>query len=170
CLAQAGADYVAPSDMMDGRVQSIRTHLDAHGKSETGILSYTAKYASCLYGPFRQALDSAPRFGDKKTYQMDPSNRTEALREARLDLQEGADILMVKPALSYLDIISDLAQGCDVPIAAYQVSGEFAMMHAAARQGWVDLPRAMRESLISIRRAGAQLIFTYAALHFKEEA
>ena len=164
CLAQAGADFISPSDMMDGRVQGIREHLDSHGLIETGILSYTAKYASCLYGPFRQALDSAPRFGDKKTYQMDPANRLEALREARLDAQEGADILMVKPALSYLDVISDLSSHSDLPIAAYQVSGEFAMMHAAARNGWLDLDRALLESLTSIRRAGASLIFTYAAL------
>ncbi|MBU6374764.1 MAG: porphobilinogen synthase [Bdellovibrionales bacterium] len=167
CLAQAGVDFVAPSDMMDGRIEAIRSHLDSQGFSETGILSYTAKYASSLYGPFRQALDSAPRFGDKKTYQMNPANRIEALREARLDIQEGADILMVKPALSYLDIISDLHHHCDVPIAAYQVSGEFAMIHAAARMGWIDLDRALQESLLSIRRAGAQIIFTYAALSVK---
>lgn len=164
CLAQAGTDFVAPSDMMDGRVAAIRSHLDAQGCKDTGILSYSAKYASCLYGPFREALDSAPRFGDKKTYQMDPANRIEALREARLDVAEGADILMVKPALSYLDVISDLSSNTDLPIAAYQVSGEYAMMHAAARNGWLDLDRAIAESLTSIKRAGAKLIFTYAAL------
>lgn len=164
CLAQAGADFVAPSDMMDGRVGAIRTYLDEAGFTETGILSYTAKYASCLYGPFREALDSAPRFGDKKTYQMDPANRLEALREARLDAAEGADLLMVKPALSYLDVIADLSASMDLPIAAYQVSGEFAMMHAAARNGWLDLDRAILESLVSIRRAGAKVIFSYASL------
>jgi porphobilinogen synthase len=164
CLAEAGADYVAPSDMMDGRVGAIRRHLDSKGHEETGILSYTAKYASCLYGPFREALDSAPRFGDKKTYQMDPANRSEALREARLDAAEGADLLMVKPALSYLDVISDLSQANLLPVAAYQVSGEYAMMHAAARHGWLDLDRAIHESLTAIKRAGAKVIFTYAAL------
>ncbi|MFM8387444.1 MAG: porphobilinogen synthase [Planctomycetia bacterium] len=164
CLAQAGSDYVAPSDMMDGRVQAIRECLDQHGCSETGILAYTAKYASCLYGPFREALDSAPRFGDKQSYQMDPRNRREARREARLDAAEGADILMVKPALTALDVIADLAAGHDLPIAAYQVSGEYAMLHAAAAQGWLDLERAVRESLLAIRRAGADLVFTYAAL------
>lgn len=167
CLAQAGADYVAPSDMMDGRVGAIRKHLDEAGLNDTGILSYTAKYASCLYGPFREALDSAPRFGDKKTYQMDPANRREALREARLDVSEGADLLMVKPALSYLDVISDLARSVELPIAAYQVSGEFAMMHAAAQRGWLDLDRALLESLTSIKRAGAKVIFTYSALDLK---
>ena len=167
CLAQAGADYVAPSDMMDGRVGAIRRYLDDSGLTETGILSYTAKYASCLYGPFREALDSAPRFGDKKTYQMDPANRLEAVREARLDVSEGADLLMVKPALSYLDVISDLARGFDLPIAAYQVSGEFAMMHAAAQRGWLDLDRALLESLTSIKRAGAKVIFTYSALKIR---
>ena len=164
CLAEAGADYVAPSDMMDGRVGAIRRHLDSNGREETGILSYTAKYASCLYGPFREALDSAPRFGDKKTYQMDPANRREALREARLDAAEGADLLMVKPALSYLDVISDLSRAELLPVAAYQVSGEYAMMHAAARNGWLDLDRAIHESLTAIKRAGAKVIFTYAAL------
>ncbi len=164
CLAQAGADFVAPSDMMDGRVGAIRAHLDEAGLTETGILSYTAKYASCLYGPFREALDSAPRFGDKKTYQMDPANRLEAQREARLDVAEGADILMVKPALSYLDVIADLAASVELPIAAYQVSGEYAMMHAAARNGWLDLDRAILESLTSIKRAGAKIVLTYAAL------
>ena len=164
CLAEAGADYVAPSDMMDGRVGAIRRHLDSNGREETGILSYTAKYASCLYGPFREALDSAPRFGDKKTYQMDPANRREALREASLDAAEGADLLMVKPALSYLDVISELSRAELLPVAAYQVSGEYAMMHAAAQNGWLDLDRAIHESLTAIKRAGAKVIFTYAAL------
>jgi porphobilinogen synthase len=167
CLAQSGADYVCHSDMMDGRVGAIRKFLDQNHCAETGILSYTAKYASCFYGPFREALDSAPRFGDKKTYQMDPANRKEALREARLDQQEGADMLMVKPALAYLDVISDLSKDTTLPIAAYQVSGEFAMIHAAAQKGWLDLDRAIHESLLAIRRAGASLIFTYAALSAK---
>jgi len=164
CLAQAGADYVAPSDMMDGRIGAIRRHLDSKGLTETGILSYSAKYASCLYGPFREALDSAPRFGDKKTYQMDPANRREALREARLDQAEGADLLMVKPALAYLDVIADLSREMQLPIAAYQVSGEYAMMCAAAQRGWLDLDRAILESLTAIKRVGAKLIFTYCAL------
>ncbi|MFN7728087.1 MAG: porphobilinogen synthase [Bdellovibrio sp.] len=162
--AQAGADFVAPSDMMDGRIGAIRQALDESGFTETGIISYCAKYASSFYGPFREALDSAPRFGDKKTYQMDPANRREALREARLDSNEGADILMVKPALAYLDIIRDLHEVCDLPIAAYQVSGEFAMIKAAAAHQWINGDSVMLECLLSIRRAGADLIFTYAAL------
>ena len=164
CLAEAGADYVAPSDMMDGRVGAIRRYLDSNGREETGILSYTAKYASCLYGPVRAALDSAPRFGDQHPEQLDPANRREALLEARLAAAEGADILMVKPALSYLDVISDLSRAELLPVAAYQVSGEYAMMHAAARNGWLDLDRAIHESLTAIKRAGAKVIFTYAAL------
>ncbi|MBX2994581.1 MAG: porphobilinogen synthase [Bdellovibrionaceae bacterium] len=162
--AEAGADFVAPSDMMDGRIGAIRKALDAKGFTHTGIISYCAKYASSFYGPFREALDSAPRFGDKKTYQMDPANRREALREARLDTAEGADLLMVKPALAYLDVIRDLREFSDLPIAAYQVSGEFAMIKAAALNNWIDGDKVMLESLLSIRRAGADLIFTYAAI------
>ncbi len=162
--ARAGADWIAPSDMMDGRVGSIRRALDEAGFVETGILSYCAKYASAFYGPFRDALDSAPRAGDKKTYQMDPHNRREAMREAQLDLDEGADALMVKPALSYLDVVSDFAREFPVPIAAYFVSGEYSMMHAAAQAGWLDLNAAMMESHVAVRRAGAGMIFTYAAL------
>lgn len=167
-LAEAGADFVSPSDMMDGRIGAIRNHLDNAGFTQTGILSYCAKYASAFYGPFRDALASAPQFGDKKTYQMDPRNRREALREARLDTAEGADILMVKPALAYLDVIADLRTHSDLPIAAYQVSGEYAMVKAAQEKGWINGPRVMMESLISIRRAGADLIFTYAALEIAE--
>lgn len=162
--AEAGADFVAPSDMMDGRIGAIRRALEAKGFTQTGIISYCAKYASSFYGPFREALDSAPRFGDKKTYQMDPANRREALREARLDASEGADVLMVKPALAYLDVIRDLREFSDLPIAAYQVSGEFAMIKAAAQNNWIDGDKVMLESLLSIRRAGADLIFTYAAI------
>ncbi len=162
--AVAGADLVAPSDMMDGRVRVLRHALDQAGFTQTGIVSYTAKYASAFYGPFREALDSAPRSGDKQTYQMDPANRREAAREARLDLEEGADILLVKPALAYLDIISDLRALADVPIAAYHVSGEYSMVKAAGKLGWLDEARAMRECLLAIRRAGADLIFTYAAV------
>jgi len=163
--AEAGADWVAPSDMMDGRVGAIRHFLDMHGHTRVGILSYTAKYASCFYGPFRGALKAAPLEGlrDKKTYQMDPANRREALREAQQDAREGADVLMVKPASHYLDVIHELKQATTLPIAAYQVSGEYAMMHAAAEKGWLDLDAGMRESLISIRRAGADMILTYFA-------
>jgi porphobilinogen synthase len=162
--ARAGADWVAPSDMMDGRVGVIRQALDQSGFSETSILSYCAKYASAFYGPFREALDSAPRAGDKKTYQMDPANRREAYREARLDLAEGADALMVKPALSYLDVVADFARKFDVPIAAYFVSGEYSMICAAAEKGWLDRRQALLESHLSVRRAGARMILTYAAL------
>ena len=162
--AHAGADMVAPSDMMDGRIGAIRKVLDQNGFTETGILSYCAKYASKFYGPFREALDSSPRFGDKKTYQMDPANRLEALREARLDVAEGADVLMVKPALAYLDVIRDLKENVDLPIAAYQVSGEYAMIKAAAQQSWIDGDGVLLECLLSIRRAGAQMILTYGAL------
>ncbi len=162
--ARAGADIVAPSDMMDGRVDYLRRALDVSGFENVGILSYAAKYASAFYGPFREALDSAPRSGDKKTYQMDPANRREALREAQLDASEGADILMVKPALAYLDVISDLKRSMNLPIAAYQVSGEYAMICAAAQNGWMDLDKTMAETLISIKRAGADMILTYFAI------
>jgi porphobilinogen synthase len=161
--AQAGADLVAPSDMMDGRVGAIRHALDGAGFTEVGILSYAAKYASAFYGPFRDALDSAPKAGDKKTYQMDPANAREALRELRLDVQEGADMVMVKPALPYLDIIRRLRDHTTLPIAAYQVSGEYAMLKAAAQQGWLDERATVLEALLGIRRAGADLVFTYYA-------
>jgi porphobilinogen synthase len=161
--ARAGVDYVAPSDMMDGRVGAIRQALEAEGFHPTGILSYTAKYASCFYGPFRDALDSAPGFGDKKTYQMNPANRREALLEAEQDMQEGADIMMVKPALAYLDIIREIRDIANIPIAAYQVSGEYAMIKAAAEKGWVREETAMLETLTSIKRAGADLIASYFA-------
>lgn len=163
CHAQAGADIISPSDMMDGRVAAIRAALDAEGFINVSILSYTAKYASAFYGPFRGALGSAPKFGDKKTYQMDPANRREALREAMLDEQEGADMLMVKPATMYLDVIAELRRNTDLPIAAYHVSGEYLMIKAAAASGWLDERSCMLESLISIRRAGADMILTYAA-------
>lgn len=162
--AKCGADFVSPSDMMDGRVGAIRAALDEAGFTGTGILSYCAKYASCFYGPFRDALDSAPRAGDKKTYQMDPRNSREALRELRLDISEGADIVMVKPAGAYLDVIQSFRQSCDVPVAAYQVSGEYSMIQFGAEHGLFDKKRAMEESLHAIRRAGADLIFTYFAL------
>lgn len=164
--AQAGADYVAPSDMMDGRVGVIRDALDAAGFTNTGILAYSAKYASCFYGPFREALDSAPRSGDKKTYQMDPANRREALREVLLDVAEGADIVMVKPAMPYLDIIADVSAQVEVPVAAYQVSGEFAMIKAASQNGWLNEEAAIAESLTAIRRAGADMILTYFAMDY----
>jgi porphobilinogen synthase len=161
--AAAGADIVAPSDMMDGRVAFIREALDEAGHEDVGILSYAAKYASAFYGPFREALDSAPRAGDKKTYQMDPANRREALREVELDVQEGADMVMVKPALAYLDVIADVRLAVDVPVAAYHVSGEYAMVKAAAERGWLDGDAAMHECVLAIKRAGADVIFTYAA-------
>ncbi len=161
--AEAGADYVAPSDMMDGRVGAIRRVLDGSGYSNTGILSYAAKYCSAFYGPFREALDSAPRGGDKKTYQMDPANRREALREVKLDVAEGADIVMVKPGLPYLDVIAEVRAAVDVPVAAYQVSGEYAMIKAAAKLGWLDEQAVMLESLTALRRAGADMILTYFA-------
>lgn len=161
--ARAGADIVAPSDMMDGRVGAIRAALDDAGFHRIPILSYAAKYASAFYGPFREAAESAPQFGDRRSYQMDPANAREALKEMSLDLEEGADMLMVKPAMPYLDIIRAASDTFDVPIAAYQVSGEFSMIHAAARNGWIDLERAMMESLTSIKRAGAQIILTYFA-------
>lgn len=162
--AKAGADFVAPSDMMDGRVGAIRTSLDRDGLIDCGIIAYCSKYASCFYGPFRDALDSAPRAGDKLTYQMNPmGSAREALREARLDIAEGADILMVKPALAYLDIISLIRANTDIPIAAYQVSGEYSMLHAAAQKGWLDLNKTMFETTAAIHRAGADMIFTYFA-------
>ena len=162
--ARAGADVVAPSDMMDGRVGAIRRALDASGFQDVAILSYAAKYASCFYGPFREALDSAPRSGDKKTYQMDPANRREAIRETQLDEREGADIVMVKPAGAYLDVIAAVRACTTLPLAAYQVSGEYAMIKAAAANGWLDEAKARDESLLAIRRAGADAILTYFAL------
>jgi len=162
--ARAGADIVAPSDMMDGRVGAIRTALDRAGYANTPILSYAAKYASCFYGPFREAAESIPQFGDRRSYQMDPPNWREAMREMALDLNEGADMLMVKPAMPYLDILTRARERFpDVPLAAYQVSGEYAMIHAAAQNGWIDLDRAMAESVIAIRRAGADFVLTYFA-------
>lgn len=161
--AKAGADMVAPSDMMDGRVDAIRTALDEEGYSELPIMSYAAKYASAFYGPFREAAESTPQFGDRRSYQMDPANRREALREVALDIEEGADIIMVKPALAYLDVISDVKNSFDFPVAAYNVSGEYSVIKAAARLGWIDEQRAMMEVLTSIRRAGADLILTYFA-------
>lgn len=161
--ARAGADVVAPSDMMDGRVAAIRRALDAADFASLPILSYAAKYASAFYGPFREAAESTPAFGDRRGYQMDPPNRREALREMELDLAEGADALMVKPALPYLDVLAEARRRFDVPLAAYQVSGEYAMLMAAAGSGWIDGPRAMHETLIAIKRAGADFILTYAA-------
>jgi porphobilinogen synthase len=165
--ARAGADMVAPSDMMDGRVGAIRDILDSEGYENTPIMSYAAKYASGFYGPFREAAESTPQFGDRRSYQMDPSNSREALREVALDVEEGADIIMVKPALSYLDIISQVKQEFELPVAAYNVSGEFSMVKAAAKLGWIDGDRVMMEILTSIRRAGADMILTY---HAKEAA
>jgi len=164
--ARAGAHLVAPSDMMDGRVAAIRKGLDAAGLADTPILSYAAKYASAFYGPFREAADSAPQFGDRRGYQMDPANVREALREVRLDVEEGADIVMVKPALPYLDVIRAVKDACDRPVAAYNVSGEYAMVKAAAARGWVDEERIVKETLTSIRRAGADVILTYHAKDF----
>jgi len=161
--ARAGAHIVAPSDMMDGRVWAIRQALDANGYEKIPILSYAAKFASVFYGPFREAAESAPQFGDRRSYQMDPANGREAMREIELDLQEGADMIMVKPALPYLDLIRQARDRFDVPIAAYQVSGEYSMIMAAARNGWIDQERAMMETLTSIRRAGAGIILTYFA-------
>ena len=161
--ARAGADMVAPSDMMDGRVAAIRSTLDEHDFENLPILSYAAKYASAFYGPFRDAAESTPQFGDRRGYQMDPANRREAMRELVADFDEGADILMVKPALAYLDIVADAKETFDVPIAAYHVSGEYSMIHAAAEKGWIDGDRAMMEAMISIKRAGADMILTYAA-------
>lgn len=164
--AQAGADILGPSDMMDGRVGYIRSVLDDHGYTDVSIMSYTAKYASAFYGPFRDALDSAPKMGDKKTYQMDPANYYEALIEADLDTEEGADFLMVKPALAYLDVIRLLKDNSNLPIAAYNVSGEYAMIKASAERGWIDGERAMLESLLSIKRAGANVILSYFAKEY----
>jgi porphobilinogen synthase len=161
--ARAGADMVAPSDMMDGRVGAIRQALDANGYEKTPILAYAAKFASVFYGPFREAAESTPQFGDRRSYQMDPANGREAMREIELDLEEGADMIMVKPAMPYLDLIYQARQRFDVPVAAYQVSGEFSMIMAAARNGWIDQERAMMESLTSIARAGAGIILTYFA-------
>ncbi|HXU12975.1 MAG TPA: porphobilinogen synthase [Candidatus Binatia bacterium] len=161
--ARAGADIVAPSDMMDGRVAAIRKGLDAAGFDQVPILSYAAKYASAFYGPFREAAQSTPKFGDRRSHQMDPANVREALKEVRLDIEEGADMVMVKPALPYLDVIYRVRQSVDVPVAAYHVSGEYAMLAAAARNGWIDRERAVLESLVAIRRAGADLIVTYFA-------
>jgi porphobilinogen synthase len=163
--AQAGADVVAPSDMMDGRVAAMRRALDESGFEMTALLSYAVKYASGFYGPFREAADCAPKFGDRAGYQMDPGNAREALREAALDEAEGADMLMVKPALPYLDVLRDVRKATNLPLAAYNVSGEYSMLHAAAAAGMIDLDRVMMEVLTSIRRAGADLILTYHALH-----
>ncbi|PZO11863.1 MAG: porphobilinogen synthase [Leptolyngbya foveolarum] len=163
CQAEAGANLVAPSDMMDGRVGAIRAALDAEGWINVGILAYSAKYASAYYGPFRDALDSAPKFGDKKTYQMDPANSKEALKEVTLDIAEGADIVMIKPALAYMDIIYQIRQQTNLPIAAYNVSGEYAMIKAAAQQGWIDEKKIVLETLTGLKRAGADLILTYFA-------
>jgi porphobilinogen synthase len=165
--AEAGADIIAPSDMMDGRVAAIRHALDIRGFSEIPILSYAAKYASGFYGPFREAAGSTPQFGDRRSYQMDPANRREALKEVLLDLEEGADMVMVKPALAYLDVIREVKDATQVPVAAYNVSGEYSMVKAASARGWIDEERIMMEILTSIKRAGADLILTY---HAKEAA
>ena len=162
--AQAGADIIAPSDMMDGRVRAIRDALDAHDFAHVPIMSYAVKYASAFYGPFREAAESTPAFGDRRSYQMDPANGDEGVREAAQDVGEGADIIMVKPAGAYLDVIRRVKDATGMPVAAYQVSGEYAMLHAAAERGWLDLERAMLESLVAIRRAGADIILTYFAV------
>jgi porphobilinogen synthase len=162
--ARAGADIVAPSDMMDGRVGYIREALDEAGLDGVAIMAYSAKYASAYYGPFREAADSAPQFGDRRAYQMDPPNAREALREVALDVEEGADIVMVKPALAYLDVIQQVREEFDHPVAAYNVSGEYSMIKAAAARGWIDGERVMMETLTAIRRAGADMILTYHAL------
>jgi porphobilinogen synthase len=161
--AEAGVDMVAPSDMMDGRIGAIREGLEQAGFTKVGIMAYSAKYASCFYGPFRDALDSAPGFGDKKTYQMDYANRIEAIREAQMDVEEGADIVMVKPALSYLDIIREVKDAVTVPVSAYNISGEYAMIKAAAKMGWINEEKAILETLTSMKRAGADIIATYFA-------
>jgi porphobilinogen synthase len=161
--AKAGADFVAPSDMMDGRIGAIRKALEENGYTKTGIMAYSAKYASCFYGPFRDALDSAPGFGDKKTYQMDYANRIEAVREALMDVEEGADIVMVKPGLPYLDIVREVKNAVNVPVSVYNISGEYAMIKAAAKMGWLDEDKAILETLTSMKRAGADLIATYFA-------
>jgi len=162
-LAKAGIDIIAPSDMMDGRVAAIRRGLDDAGLINTPILSYAAKFASGFYGPFREAADSAPQFGDRRSYQMDGANLREAMREIEADVEEGADMIMVKPAMPYLDVIAAARERFDLPLAAYQVSGEYAMIEAAARNGWIERERVMMESLVSIRRAGASMILTYYA-------
>ena len=167
--AKAGADMVAPSDMMDGRVAEIRNALDENGLSNIPILSYAAKYCSAYYGPFRQAADSAPKFGDRRTYQMDPANSLEAVREVTMDVEEGADIIMVKPALPYLDIICRIRDEIDLPLAAYNVSGEYAMIKAAEKMGWIDGKKVMMETLLSIKRAGADMILTYFAVEAAQE-
>jgi porphobilinogen synthase len=167
--AEAGADMVAPSDMMDGRVGELRETLDENGFIHTPIMSYAAKYCSAFYGPFRHAAESAPKFGDRRTYQMDPANSREAIREVTMDVEEGADIIMVKPALPYLDIISRVAEEIDLPVAAYNVSGEYAMVKAAEKMGWLDGTRTMMEMLLSIKRAGADMILTYFATEAAEE-
>ncbi|NAS31755.1 porphobilinogen synthase [Flavobacteriaceae bacterium R38] len=161
--ANAGADFVAPSDMMDGRILTIREALDQENFINTGIMSYSAKYASAFYGPFRDALDSAPGFGDKKTYQMDPANRLEAIKETQMDIDEGADIVMVKPGLAYLDIVRDIKNEVEIPVAVYQVSGEYAMLKAAAEKGWLDHDAVMLEQIMAIKRAGANIIASYFA-------
>jgi porphobilinogen synthase len=161
--AEAGVDVVAPSDMMDGRVAAIRAELDREGFEETPIMAYSAKYASAFYGPFREAADSAPQFGDRRGYQMDPANAREALRETALDIEEGADIVMVKPALPYLDVLRRVRERTDLPVAAYNVSGEYSMLKAAAQNGWLDEERAVMEALTSIKRAGADIIISYHA-------
>lgn len=166
--AETGIDIIGPSDMMDGRVGYLRNVLDTNGFTEVSIMSYTAKYASGFYNPFRDALDSAPKFGDKKTYQMNPANKREALIEAQLDSEEGADCLMVKPALAYLDVIHLLRANVSLPIAAYNVSGEYSMIKAAAQKGWLDGDRVMKETLLSIKRAGADVILTYFAKEFAQ--
>ncbi len=167
--ARAGADMVAPSDMMDGRVAEIRNILDENNFSNIPIMSYSAKYCSAYYGPFRQAADSAPKFGDRKTYQMDPANAIEAIREVTMDIEEGADIIMIKPALPYLDIICRIRDEIDLPVAAYNVSGEYAMIKAADKMGWIDGKKVMMETLISIKRAGADMILTYFAIEAAKE-
>jgi porphobilinogen synthase len=159
----AGADWVAPSDMMDGRIGAIRQALEENNYTKTGIMAYSAKYASCFYGPFRDALDSAPGFGDKKTYQMDPANRLEAIKEALMDVEEGADIVMVKPGLPYLDIVREIKDSVQVPVSVYNISGEYAMIKAAAKMGWINEEKAILETLMSFKRAGADLIATYFA-------
>ena len=161
--AKAGIDIIAPSDMMDGRIEALRTALDAHGYENTPIMSYAAKFASGFYGPFREAADSTPAFGDRRSYQMDPANAREAMREIELDMEEGADMIMVKPAIAYLDVIAEARMRFDVPLGAYQVSGEYAMIKAAAQNNWIDHDRVMMESLLSIQRAGASIILTYFA-------
>ena len=161
--AKAGADIIGPSDMMDGRIGAIRRGLDSEGFTDVSIMAYTAKYASAFYGPFRDALESAPKFGDKKTYQMNPANVKEAILEAQLDFEEGADIMMVKPAFSYLDVIKALKDNFNIPISAYNVSGEYAMIKAASQNGWIDGDKAMMEMLLSMKRAGADIILSYFA-------